>query len=293
LGHSSIIRSNPVIILLILLAFSCVPNKKVVYLQNKSVKKPYTKDSAVSVYPIQPYTYKLRAGDVIALNIASLTDKEFDFFDEYAERLGPVMSTNNARNPLGSSGMNNNINSQLSGNNTNSRNQISFIVNDSGNVELPIIGIIQLKGLSMKQAEDSISKASAKYFEKPTVRLNLLSFQFTILGEISTEGVYRNYNPQLNLLEAISLAGTLTEFADRANIKIIRKENGIEKVIYVNILEEKFLLSPYYHIQPDDIIIVPPLRLRTFKKYGIGNYTTLMSVISSLFVIYFTISQIK
>jgi polysaccharide export outer membrane protein len=286
---------KPILIFLSFLLFtglySCVPNKKIIYLQNKSLKKPYTKDTVTSIYHPQPYVYQLRAGDVISLNIASLTDKEFDFFDDYAERLGPITFPNNARNPMGASSSQN---SQISGNSAStSRKQISFMVNDTGCVELPIIGIVSLKGLSMKDAEDSIKKAAEKYFEKPTVRLNLLSFQFTILGEISTEGVFRSYNPEVNLLEAISLAGTLTEFADRSNIKIIRKQNNIEKVIYVNILEEKFLLSPYYHIYPDDIIIIPPLKLRTFKKYGIGNYTTLVSVISSMFVIFFAISRIK
>ena len=277
-----------IILFLTLYILSCVPNRKVIYLRNKSAKKSFPKDSVSNTYNIPVYKYKLQPKDIFSINIASITKKELDFFDDYAERMGPILTINNSKHPIGVSTSGSNLNS-----NSQSRKQLLFVVNDSGYVDFPVLGLIYLKGLTMDEATLRIKATAENFFEKPLVRINLVSFQFTIFGEIQTEGIFTSYDPEINLMEAISLAGNLTEFADRGNIKIIRKENNIEKVIYVNLLNEKFLTSPYFYILPNDIIIVPPLKAKFIKKYALGNYSTFVSIFSSLAVIYFTLSRIK
>lgn len=255
------------------------------YLQPTGDYKSLPKDSVIKKYETIPYKYTIRPADIISVNLASLTDKEFNFFQKYAEDLGPVMSTYNARLP--SRGQN-------AGNQaTLAKQQIGLKVNDTGFVQLPILGLVKVQGLTIDEAENNIRKIAEGYFEDPIVRINLLSFQFTILGEIQTEGLYSSYDPEITLFEAITIAGNFNEFADRAHIKIIRTEGNIEKVIYVDLLEEKFLSSPYYYLKPNDLIIVPPLHAKVVRKYGITNYTTALGIISAALLLIFTFSRLK
>jgi polysaccharide export outer membrane protein len=87
-------------------------------------------------------------------------------------------------------------------------------------------------------------------------------------------------------MEAIGLAGGLSEMADRSHVKVLRQNGSKADVFYINLLREEYVESPYYYIQQNDVIIVPPLKQRPFRKYFIGNLGVITTVISfGLFII--------
>src|SRR5690606_32773403 len=95
------------------------------------------------------------------------------------------------------------------------RQQTGFILDEEGFLELPYIGKIELAGKTIPQCENLIREKLTGYFETPVVRVQLLNFHFTILGEVNQEGRYTIYDPNATIIDAISLAGNLNDFADR------------------------------------------------------------------------------
>jgi polysaccharide export outer membrane protein len=162
------------------------------------------------------------------------------------------------------------------------RQQTGFVLDEEGFLELPKIGRIQFAGLTIPKAEALVKEKLFGFFETPVVRIQLLSFYFTILGEVTKEGRYTIYDPNANVFDAITIAGNLTDFADRSKIKIVRLKGEKADVVYVNALRENLLEQAGFFLQPNDLIIVPPLEARAARKYKLPTAITAISLTLSI-----------
>lgn len=274
--------------------FSCVPNRKIVYLQHPNdpeIGEVMESDSFIRTYQIHNKPYELQPEDIISLRIASLTPAEFDFVKKYEEQLGIIRKLNQYDQGTPGEG-NQGVRMQggiVGGGQAGSglapimldRQQTGFTIDRQGNLELPEIGVVKLAGLSIGEAEEFIKEKLKDYFETPMIRIQLLSFHFTILGEVNNEGRYTSFDPETSVIDAISLAENLTDFADRSNLKIVRFEGGEAKVYYLNTLREDVVAQKGYYLQPNDLIIVPPLRARQSRRYLLPATTTIVGVAAS------------
>jgi polysaccharide biosynthesis/export protein len=243
----------------VLLIFSaCVPNKKYVYLQKKDLNREMPKDTVVRSYDQTLHDYRVQPNDALYVRFESLTPEEYDFFKETSE--------------TGSAG---NRNFAVT----------SELVDPEGFILFPVIGKIKVAGLTVFQVQDSLQVTASKYLESAVVKVRLVNFRFTVLGEVNQEGTYTTFNNRTSLPEAIGLSGGIGELADRANIKIIRQVNGKTEVGYVNLLDENLVESPYYFLHQNDILIVPALRQRPFRKYATQNLSLFISSLSLLLLI--------
>lgn len=261
------------IVLLLILAISqsCVINKKYQYLQNDDVNvKAHTlvKDSVLRTYELTDFDYKLQPGDILSVRFYSLTPEEYDFFS---------IKTNGA-----------NANSQTQ---FGAGSLISgYLIDEDGAIEFPVVGKVYVSGLSIFEAQNNILTSTQQYLKKPVVEVRLLNFRFTLLGEVNSEGIYSSSNSRITLLEAIGLAGGFTDLSDKYNVKIIRQSKGKAEVYYLNLLDEKIINSPFYYMNQNDVIIVPPLRQRPYQTYFRDNLST---VITSLTLLLITLNFFK
>jgi polysaccharide export outer membrane protein len=156
-----------------------------------------------------------------------------------------------------------------------------YLIDADGNIEFPVVGKVKLGGLTIYEAEQKIQELAGKYLEEPVVRVRLVNYRFTVLGEVSNERSVNTFNNRISILEAIGLAGGLDELADRSNVKVIRQyENGVS-AHYVNLLKEDLLIeSPFYYVHQNDVIIVPPLKQRPFRRYFGQNLALIISSLS-------------
>lgn len=282
------------IILLSALIYSCVPNRKIVYLQDRDeLKTSYPTDSVLRSYQAKREPYRLRAGDIISMRVASVTGDEYNFISKYELQLGSIKelnqysSGNAAANDKGQSSQANwnygNMGQMGQGSTALLLERLNsgFKIDSKGNLDLPQIGAVQLEGLTINQAEDSIKSALQGYYETPMVRVQLLNFHYTILGEVANEGRYTSYDPNLNIFDAFLLAGNLTELADRSQIKIVRQNGDANEIVYLNTLKENLLSNQNFYLQPDDMIIVPPLKARNAQRYTLPRINTALGIIGS------------
>ena len=246
-------------IIVAILGASCVPAKKLVYLQHEDElkhRKEIPKDSILRTHNLDVKEYRIQPLDMLSINFESITDEEYDFFSKVTPQ-------------------------QRAGGGANNLLLNGILVDLEGNVEYPVVGKIQVGGLTIFQAQLKLQEVANKFLNDAVVRIRLLNFRFTVLGEVNGEKVVVSPNTRVTMMEAIGLTGGFTELADRSHIKILRQQGSNTEVFYVNLLEEQYIESPYYFVQQNDVIIVPPLRQRTFKKYFSQNVGLVTSTVSA------------
>lgn len=254
------LRNIGYLLLVLALLASCVPNKKVLYLQKGDVNKNIVeKDTVVRKHEMVINEYKIQPLDMLNIQFETLSEDNnaFDFLDKLAPQ---AMGGGGQGNVLALNGI---------------------FVNPEGYVAYPVLGKIKVAGLTIFEAEREIGKVAAQYVPDVVVRVRMLNFRFTIMGEvIAGERVLIANNPRLTIMEAIGLAGGLSDLADRSNVKIVRQKGEVAEIVYVNLLEEEFIESPYFYVQQNDVIIVPPLKQRPFRRYFVQNLGILSTTIS-------------
>lgn len=144
------------------------------------------------------------------------------------------------------------------GNNNNS--QTGYLVNSDGYILFPILGKINVAGLTVKQftADLTNTLVSKKLLVDPIVNVRITNFRVTVLGEVTRPTVVPVPNEKISMLEAIGQAGDLTLYAQRDKVLLIRVENGKRITRRINLSSPDFLESPFYYLKTNDIVYVEP-----------------------------------
>lgn len=238
----------------ILLLGACVPQRKLVLLQDKpSADARVNADELIKTIPLQQQPYVLKPGDVLSLKVQSITLAEFDFLNAGASNSGGA-------DPI------------LSG----------YTLDSEGNMLLPSVGNIQLAGLDLPQARAKVTEALKPYLTNPTVNLRLLTFRYTIMGEVGSQGQFTTYNDNINLIEAIALAGGLNPFANRSRIRLIRYDRGEAKLYTFSLLDDRTMSYANFYLQPNDMILVDALPSKYFKENWLANIGITVSLITTI-----------
>ena len=239
---------------------ACVPNKKIQLLQKDDVNiKNLPKDSVVRTYVVDTFEYRVQPNDIISVRFESLTPDEYDFFSSAVAQQGGGASL-------------------IAGNAL----LIGELVDENGEIPLPVIGKIKVSEKTVFEIQDLLQQVAIKYIESPVVKVRLLNYRVTVLGEVNREGSILLTNNRVTLLEAIGLSGGFGDLADRENIKLIRQQGGNVTVQYINLLKEDLIGGPYYYVYQNDVLIVPALKQRPFRKYFGQNLALVVSTFSLL-----------
>lgn len=278
-------------IVLLYLISACVTNKQLTYLQYENdLKDLNPTDTIMRRYSLKKKVYKLQPNDIISIRVASITDDEYNFIKKYETDLGLIRKLDQYSKKIEADGQLNygfrmNYGGGADGQMSSlmlDRQNTGFTLDANGELELPEIGILKLSGLTLPEAAFQVKEALKGYFEAPMVRIQILNYHFTVLGEVEGEGRYTSYDTKLTIFDAISLAGNIGEFADRSNIKIIRQEDDQAMVLYLNMLDESTLNADNFYVQRNDIIIVPALKARTANTYTLKNIGFVLGITTAV-----------
>lgn len=229
-------------LLIPVLLVSCVPQSKIKYLQRKQEA-----DTTSRFDNKNEQNYPLQSRDNLYIRVYSLDPSSSLVFNKQS----PNTSNYNDYANDASIYLN------------------SYAVDDDGFIEFPVLGKIMVRGKTVKEIHEFIQKnVVSDYLKEVAVIVKLVNFKVSVLGEVIRPGEYTFYQNQVNIFEALSLAGDMSEFANRGQVALIRKTKTGSEVFYLNLNEAQILQSPYYHLQPNDIIYVSPLG---YKRWGLGS----------------------
>ncbi len=142
---------------------------------------------------------------------------------------------------------------------TNAVAQPNYLIDANGTINFPLIGPVRAAGLSTAQLRDSLSFQVSKYIQNPIINVRLTNFRFSVLGEVSRAGSFSISNERINILQALGMAGDLTNYGNRDNVLIIRERNGKREFGRLNLHQRDLFKSPYFYLMQNDLIYVEPL----------------------------------
>lgn len=160
-----------------------------------------------------------------------------------------------------------------------------YLVDNGGDIDFPVIGRLKVGGLTKNEAEELIKGKLVPYLkETPIVTVRMTNYKISVIGEVNKPGTFTVSNEKVNVLEALAMAGDMTVYGIRDNVKLIREDaSGKQQIIPLNLNQADIVLSPYYYLQQNDIIYVTPNKTKA-KNSDIGNSTTLWFSATSILV---------
>jgi polysaccharide biosynthesis/export protein len=221
-----------IIIQIVFLNMSCVSARKTVYFYNVKDTTFLERGSEIQT-PIHP-------NDILSISISSLNPEASAIFNT------PNDFVSRSTTATGAS-------AQSSG----------YLVNSEGNIQLPILGNIKAAGLTKGELKENITNTilAKKLLIDPIIDIRYLNFEVTVIGEVAHPTVITVPSEKISLIKALGLAGDLTIYGKR-NILLIREENGKRKTRHIDLNSTDFFNSPYYYLQPNDVVYVEPNKAR-------------------------------
>lgn len=140
-----------------------------------------------------------------------------------------------------------------------------YLIDDSGYVDLPIVGKVEVKGKSFKEARELIQARYKEFLKGVIVDVRLVSYDITLMGEVNRPGKYYFYKPNINILEAIAQSGNLSAFGDVKNVLVIRNKGAISESVKLDLTDTNVFKNSYYWLEPGDVVYVKPLRAKVLQ----------------------------
>ena len=160
-----------------------------------------------------------------------------------------------------------------------------FTVDMHGNIRIPTLGTINVLGFTCEDIEKLIEEQLLDEQFKETanifVTVKLAGLRFTASGEIGSPGTITLFQERVNVFEAIANAGEIPVTGNRKEVQIIRQYPQGQKIHTLDLTDINVMKSPYYYIQPNDVIYVKPLKQKTWGT-GINGRETLATIVSVL-----------
>lgn len=242
-------KNYPYLIIIVLFFASCATKEDIVYYQDsdsvnlKSVEKIYA-------HP------KIQINDILHIDVSALNPKSVAPFSTQASE----QQTQSIKMEL----------LKLKG----------YLVNKEGNINYPQLGKIDVRGKTTQEIQNLIEKKLSEFIVAPRVSVRIINYKFTIEGEVKKPGTYESTEEILTLPQALGMAGDLTINGRRQNVKIIRETDGKREVKTIDLTKTEWLNSPYYYVQPNDIVYVEPNKPKVKQAGFVGNTATLLSALS-------------
>lgn len=197
-----------------------------------------------------------------------ISQEEYDKEVVYENKIAPndrVSITVYVQSGNGSQQMTSILTSQNT-NTTKNVDDIGILVTQKGTVRLPLIGSVNITGLTEDEASERLIDLYKKYIRNPYVTTEIKNQRVIVIGEVKKPGIVSVTNGTMSLIEAIAQSGDLTDLAARNNIKIIRGDLRKPVIRNIDLANLSALNSASLFLRPNDIIYVQPREMKGYNK---------------------------
>lgn len=250
---------------------SCVSTKK------RTAEAIYFKNISDSLLLKTPVEYEpiIQKGDIVSIRVITANENSSRLF--------------NAQNATGSGAGGEGSGGGQSGLSS------GYLVDEKGTIMIPYIGNVKAAGLSRLQLTESITEKLRNYIDSAIVSIRLLNYRITILGEVAKPGTYTIPSERVSVIDAIGLAGDLTMFGKRNNIRIIRNTDGIKQTGTIDLNNGDIFGSPYFYLQQNDIVYVEmnDRKVAASDQTSLRGLTIGLGIISAVGVIVSIINVLR
>ena len=257
-------------LLSILLLSSCVPTKRLTYLQNED-------DTKENTYMLERSLYRVQANDILSISIRT--------YDAETTQMYNISS-------VGTGGGNGALNAgdilfYLQG----------YSVDLQGNIVIPVIGTVQVMGKTIDEVQELIDLRLKDFFSEEAVytTVQLAGVRYSVIGEVNRPGKYVIYQNQVNIFEALALAGDISIVGNRKEVMVVRQNPEGTETFEIDLTDSEIISDPKFFIQPNDIINVKPLPQKSFGigTTGFQTFSQLLSVVASTITLIIAINSLN
>lgn len=146
--------------------------------------------------------------------------------------------------------------------------QEGYRVDEQGEIHMPFIGAVRAQGRTLNELRQEISTRLDKYILNTSVQCRFMNFRVTLLGEVNRPSTYTVPSERVTILEALGMAGDFTAYAERNNVLVIRERDGVRSTARVNVQDREIFRSPWFYLNPGDIVYVRPQKARQYATRG-------------------------
>lgn len=248
---------------MLLLFSSCAEQRNLVYFSD--IQQSETFQQAIT----NAHEPKIQEGDIMSITVSTLDPTSNALFNTGAVIQGQStqMSSSNAAGStnLGKEG---------------------YRVGNDGNINFPVIGKIALEGLTLTEAHEKMRNEISEYVKDPIVNVRYLNFKVTVIGEVNKPTTFTSDKEQINVLEALGMAGDMTGYGKRENVLVIREVDGKRQMARINLNSSTAFQSPYFYLQQNDIVYVEPSEMKERQLSRNPNTIPIvMAVLSAVTII--------
>ncbi len=245
------------------LAASCVTQKQITYLQDADGAKA---DSINAHFVPQTETI-IRCGDALTVFVSALDKEAVAPYNLPVAVFAAPGSTQVQTTPM----------------------LQYYMVDEAGDIELPVLGKVHVAGLKRPEVEAVIKQKLETQVVNPLVQVNLIGAKVSVMGEVSRPGQVGMPKGRITILEALAAAGDLTPYGRRDNVLVTREVEGKLEMARIDLRSADLYTSPYYYLQQNDVIYVSPNKVRAISSTNSGLWLSVVSTALSAATVIVTV----
>jgi polysaccharide export outer membrane protein len=252
---------------------SCGGVKDIAYFQNQKTKTPMALSAQQRKGP-EVYEARIKPKDLLSITVVSTEPEASRIYNLVV----PQIADDSNPNSLFSAPL-----------------LQTYLVDTEGNINFPVFGKVKVDGYTRKELESILQKKLAAAFSKeiPIVTIRFINYSVNILGEVLRPGKYHTENDKMTIFDALAMAGDMTIYGKRDNVKVLReKADGTKEYITVDISDKNIIYSPAYYLEQNDVVYVEPNKSKSrssnfgaAESFGISSLSILITITSLIFTV--------
>lgn len=263
-------------ILFVLLIASCVPNKRIIYMQDLGDTFPVYEPGVLVENTAEEYL--LQYNDVVDINVKTTSEELNAIFG--------IAAGEGGRMQMGAQ-QNINVGGDLFF-------MTGYTVDEYGKVELPLVGEVSILGLTTRQAKELIEEKMLEYVNKEDlyVRVRLGGIRFTTLGEFHRNGNHTILQNRINIFQAIAHAGDMTPVAKRNELVLVRQYPSGTRSFRINLNDKRLVESEFFFLRPNDMLYAEPMKVRELGT-GVNFVQTFQLAVTTISAVLLVLNAIN